>query len=618
MHKFPETAVATEGDATEALAELDQKVSVETTCLGLWQLFSLTAATAAEASLWPKARALGVLGDACSMALKVGSISEPFGPRYSGKRERTASLSDLTDADFELIAVLAPKVSNPVFRARLADITWLCSKPRSRQHAFLAIDAYTQELPTETDWFDTLSGWRRANVLCRQLGEAADEKRKLISQRLIRRTLDAIPAGAYALSLARALLELRFPETPDREVADLLVTKAEGIQGEGDFHRAQAYFNLAAEYYGACKEFGLRADAMTSAALTFEKLADQRLAQGPAGAFGAGSFVEDAIQALRKIPREFREERQIDSHIERLQCRLPELGDLTLKGMPVIRTESEDITDLVRRAESFVRGEDLEVALVRLCNIHPGSKRLLTRQRAEESLSQGFIGRMFASTHYGPSGRVIAKTPALDFDEGSSANNEARLWFEMVDTFRFDVDIATRGLIAPALWTITAEHRVSKDHLVALVASSPVIPSARVQALATGLLAGFDFDFHTALYLLAPQLEHLVRLHFKHAGVSTTTLSKSGVENEVGLSSLMENERASEVLGEDLAFEIEALFCSPYGPNIRNEVAHGLLDHLIANSPDAVYAWWLILKLVVRAHLMQKATNQTEASKKWA
>ena len=54
--------------------------------------------------------------------------------------------------------------------------------------------------------------------------------------------------------------------------------------------------------------------------------------------------------------------------------------------------------------------------------------------------------------------------------------------------------------------------------------------------------------------------------------------------------------------GEDLTYEIKALFCDPMGPNLRNNVAHGLLNDQQANSVEAVYAWWLGLQLVFNAY----------------
>ena len=60
----------------------------------------------------------------------------------------------------------------------------------------------------------------------------------------------------------------------------------------------------------------------------------------------------------------------------------------------------------------------------------------------------------------------------------------------------------------------------------------------------------------------------------------------------------MDLPQTEEIFGEDLSFEIRSLFCDPFGPNLRNKLAHGLLDDRACYSPDAIYAWWLGLKLV--------------------
>ena len=58
---------------------------------------------------------------------------------------------------------------------------------------------------------------------------------------------------------------------------------------------------------------------------------------------------------------------------------------------------------------------------------------------------------------------------------------------------------------------------------------------------------------------------------------------------------LPETER---IFGENLSFEIKALFCDPSGANLRNNLAHGLLDDQACQSVYAIYAWWFGLKLV--------------------
>ncbi len=112
------------------------------------------------------------------------------------------------------------------------------------------------------------------------------------------------------------------------------------------------------------------------------------------------------------------------------------------------------------------------------------------------------------------------------------------------------------------------------------------------------LAQGFNGDFSTSIHLLVPQIEHMVRIRLKVAGVSTSHLDQNGIETENGLSTLMDLPQITTLFGEDLTYEIKALFCDQLGPNLRNNIAHGLLDDQQAYSVDAIYAWWLALKLV--------------------
>ena len=130
------------------------------------------------------------------------------------------------------------------------------------------------------------------------------------------------------------------------------------------------------------------------------------------------------------------------------------------------------------------------------------------------------------------------------------------------------------------------------------VGEVPIVPKGRTGLFGKALFAGFDRDFITALHILIPQIEHLVRVHLKQAGAKTTNLDKDGIENENGMSALMELPEAERVFGKDLAFELKTLFCDAFGPNLRNELAHGLLDEDAFHSPYAIYAWWLGLRLI--------------------
>ncbi len=137
-----------------------------------------------------------------------------------------------------------------------------------------------------------------------------------------------------------------------------------------------------------------------------------------------------------------------------------------------------------------------------------------------------------------------------------------------------------------------------QSDFVAMASRSPIVPKNRERLFGKALFAGYEKDFVAALHLLVPQIEHMVRWHLKAAGIKTTNLDKDGIENENGLSALMELPEVTQIFGEDLSFELKALVCDAFGPNLRNELAHGLLDDEACHSAYAIYAWWLGLKLV--------------------
>ena len=95
-------------------------------------------------------------------------------------------------------------------------------------------------------------------------------------------------------------------------------------------------------------------------------------------------------------------------------------------------------------------------------------------------------------------------------------------------------------------------------------------------------------------------------------------LDQNGIQNEIGLSSLMEVPETEKIFGKDLSYEIKALLCWHSGPNFRNNLAHGLLDDDECQSFGAVYVWWLGLRLVFNAfwHVSNRDSGGGEQGEK--
>ena len=193
----------------------------------------------------------------------------------------------------------------------------------------------------------------------------------------------------------------------------------------------------------------------------------------------------------------------------------------------------------------------------------------------------------------------MAKSPASELGGGDT---EGAIWAQMVSQYNLTAGIVVQCRIWPALETLILEHRITEHEIVLMCRHSPIVPPGRAQLVGKAIYAGLNRDFVTAIHLVVPQVEHLVRYHLNNIGVETTVIDNEGIVTEVGLSALIQNKEVAEIFGEDLAFALKALFCDSHGPNLRNELAHGLMGYEKSMSVSSVYAWWLLLKIVFNTY----------------
>ena len=317
----------------------------------------------------------------------------------------------------------------------------------------------------------------------------------------------------------------------------------------------------------------------------------------------AVTYYEKAIQIYRTIPKSMRAPHRVDERISELRRHLNESGKRSLDEMGIIRTPV-NIKGIVDDACNSVRGKALNEALEAFVNLVSTENAKELRESTIEQIRNYPIQFLFSGQLMSRDGRVIARRPGMApsstlSDNGEADEGEETIRAKMIENYCLHVNLVVLGCILPAQEVLLLEHRLREADFVNLARQSPIVPIGRELLFGKALFAGYDQDFVTSLHILVPQIEHMVRYHLKQAGVQTTNLDSDGIENEIGLSSLMELPQTEEIFGEDLSFEIKALFCGPFGPNLRNELAHGLLDDKACYSSGAIYAWWFGLKLVL-------------------
>ena len=543
---------------------------------------------------------LWLLADACSMTVNPGSANAPFKPFLTTAAGRSPAPEDFQEPDVDLLAQISEEVADPWIQGRLADIVWLLKKPRNPRYALVAIDAYSKiPLDVETWLRGGQECWERAITLSCMLGAGAGQRLQDIERAMVDAFRDAKQGdGFHSLWLADVLLANALGRDDSFGIAERLASLAQLFEDEGSFHKAHSFFDASAKWFKRAGNTERWTATTVSLAESWAKEAAARTVSGQRGSAVAASFYESAIQIYRTIPRAEREAHPVQERIAELHRLMNEAGRNSLEEMGRVSVGPIDITAIVEAARNAMMGKSAPEALAALANIHGLTPLAQRCRRSEATLATYLSHRLFSSVHVSRDGRVIAKTPASDSTDANTDEYQSAVYAEMIRNFEIELSLIVQGTIWPALEVLILEHRLCEGDFVEIASRSPIVPRGRERLFGKALFLGYERDFSGALYLLVPQIENMVRFHLKAAGVKTTNLDEDGIENENGLSRLAGFPETAKIFGDDLAFEIKALFCDPRGPNLRNEAAHGLLDYDASESIYGVYAWWLTLKVV--------------------
>lgn len=567
-----------------------------------WTALSSAASAAIKQNQLKHGKVLGLLADACSMMLSPSSPNEPFKPFAVFGDRRSFIPDDLLDTDIMFFVDIVDAVDDHLLKARLSDLLWLKSKPRHTDFALKAIDAYYC-IPLDTNtWIDGgQECWERALSLTRMLKNKAGDRLQLLEASILSAFNDADHThNFFILWLAELLRSNKLALNCRVEVVKKLEEMAEKFDGENEHYKSRLYFEEAAKWYHNVDK--VKEAAMTVAvAEGWVKEAIARIASESPSHAVAAHFYENAIQTYRTIPRTERSTHRVDERIAQLRAELNKSGEKSLEEMALIQSSSIDIADLVEIARQSVAGKSLQESLLNFANLSRGVNVENLRNNVLKRMREHPLSTLFSSTTMSHDGRVIAKRKGMSFGKDLTDEDEKNIQAEMIKDYKLQVDLVVLGYILPALEVLLLEHRLQERVFVELARSSSIIPKGRAGLFGKALFSGYEGDFVTALHLLIPQVEHMVRMHLKQAGAQTTNIDKDGIQNENGLSTLIELPEAVQLFGENFSFEMKALFCDAVGPNLRNMLAHGLLDEDDCNSSSSIYAWWWALRITINA-----------------
>ena len=542
---------------------------------------------------------LFLLSNICSPMIDLESRNDPFQPFMTWGNKRSFLPIDLTDEEILYLSSILDEDLSPILKARIADILWTYLKPKNKKYSEIAIENYIS-MDVFKDFFqpDIYVFWERAAMLAKQA------KNNSLIEKIKSKLLEEIenPSTNWDFHLLK-IIEIFDNTDLDKErnhkLAEKLLEKQKEFNHKQQFHIVEKYLELAAKLF---KKSGNTEDSYKSLALLSQAIENHGDYRKNESAIVANSFYKLAFQRYREIPNSYRSTLQIDQKLDTVQEKITQSGLLITDELQLISTEQINISELQEQSITHVKDKQtafeslLYFSGVSSCNFESIWKS------TENNINNFPISSLFGATSVSTDGRKISSIPPLALDGN---NRDEVIPKKAIKNFGIHMHLAVEGCILPALNQIQKEHLFPKEFLIQLCKLSAIVPEKREILVANALYQGFEWDFRSAIHLLAPQVENMIRQRLKQNGLVTTHTAQNDIENEIGLSSLVNLDGAREILGDDLWFELQAVFTDSLSANLRNEVGHGLLDDETSNSLYSVYAWWMVLRLVILSVILE-------------
>lgn len=557
-------------------------------------------------------KVIEVINEVCNVDFKPDDWENPFPPSIILGERRSWTPTDLTEDQEEILLEIAPLMSNVELKARMNDIAWTYCDRSNTTFRETAIEAYLSLPIDEESWrLRTQFAWQRVIEIARRSGNSGYRYIHRVSGEL----LSLIDTANFSLSSTQLLSVAIFLRLNKLCRKNKMETVALGLENcatkaldTNNYIAALDCLCEASRWYVNLNN-NKQYDMLVKCAAIHESLA----ALTPESTESAAAFtvtcLENSLVILRKLPKNYRTANGLDERITELTHKVDDARESLIESMTCITGRNINLQDCISTAQKYVSGvsDPLEAALkfVKLGRLFEPEELV---SDAQSRVNSSIISWAHRTTYDPSTGQKVfdshnAVTPP--HFEGSP-----EVWSEVCRAYKTQIEILAKGAILPAQDVINFEHRLSLSYFIQLCYNSCFVPSGHEYLWALGLNEGMKGNYGVATSVLAPQFEHLVRDFLRSIGTQTRIIQDDGTEDEKSLNALINEPAVVDKFGDSIVFEMRLLLCDPQGVNLRNRVAHGLIDDSVNWSLQAVYFWWFTLRLTLIPILLTTLPNQ--------
>lgn len=536
-----------------------------------------------------QAQAVGwaILADLFDFHFTPRDAGQPFRPMLIMDGRRSMIPDDLSEHQLDGLTASLPEVNDPEYQARVGDVLWL--RRRNASAAREAVTCYIasgQRLEDPDHWVPAMERYERAVRLARQIEPKGDLPGRVL-RHLEERVLHYQGRDPLYFSLKAMKLLEEFRYGDFNVLADIAAKIAASASAAGGLDRARSHYAVQAKLLRRAGRGPEAEDVMCALAETFFAEAES---QERAGSFmGAHHFWQKAVHAFSDRP-------SLRSRLPELRGRLAAAGRQTLGEMKTASTGEIDISAEVEASQALLRGLPWDDAFFQLAVMTPLIDVEKLREATIERIRESPLVPLIQGDVFDYAGRKIAVRPAIG--SGDAKQEEQAIEGFMDEQARVHRHFTVHAILSPAIRVMRDEHGIDDDAIELVIKDSALVPESHLSLFVKGVRAGFQFDFSTALHLLVPQVENGLRHVLEQSGVVPRNIDANGVEDVWLLGRILDHEKLREILDEDMLYELRTLMAGRLGPNLRNSIAHGLVNESALNGEMGFYLWWVLVRLI--------------------
>ena len=529
-------------------------------------------------------RLFDLLRNISSLGTEISKDGIEFHPYIRWEGHRTFAIEDISEEDYVLLSEVELDKVPSNLRARIADILW--TQKKVYKSAEVAAKAYLEvfnKVFSDDDWVGSLDLINRAIYISAQVGkqELYDECCQTIYNHVIR--LNGRDEYFLSIHLIEILLQQKFGDMDKiLQILNEIVNDDKASE-----HKIESAYELRIKCLGIKKDRKAVKEANMKLAAYYVETAEKILNNNIQGAMKAEIYFRKAIMIYRNNGEAGKGE-EVHRRLVEIQKQIPKLMH--------VHTTSVDVSKINASIQLFMEGLSFSESIIRFTQLVAFYKKNDVKRQVFEDIAEHPLSHLFGVNIVNESGQTVLTLPPLDIQNPEKDQEllDMHIFHKMLE----NQTIAGNFMLHYALFRIRELHNFKLEDLDFLVIDNPIIPKGRERIFCSALHMILRGQYYEGIHILAPQVENLFRNIAKVAGGLTVTLENDGTSKEKVLSSIFDLPELMDCYDNDILFLFKGLLNERAGANIRNDVAHGILDEKSASSGACIYFAGAVMRLL--------------------